>query len=107
MPSTGLTFSRRHSGLASTLAITLPARVQQENKLSLPNCERPAGPAKKSPKHRIRHLLIVSSTFRNGPMVASSNLPVPFPSNPRPLDLDQVEDLLKLQRAAQKINSIL
>jgi sigma-B regulation protein RsbU (phosphoserine phosphatase) len=40
-------------------------------------------------------------------MVASSNLPVPFPSNPRPLDLDQVEDLLKLQRAAQKINSIL
>jgi phosphoserine phosphatase RsbU/P len=40
-------------------------------------------------------------------MVASSNLTVPFHSNPRPLDLDQVEDLLKLQRAAQKINSIL
>jgi sigma-B regulation protein RsbU (phosphoserine phosphatase) len=40
-------------------------------------------------------------------MVANSNLTVPFPSNPRPLDLDQVEDLLKLQRAAQKINSIL
>jgi phosphoserine phosphatase RsbU/P len=40
-------------------------------------------------------------------MVANSNLTVPFPSNPRLLDLDQVEDLLKLQRAAQKINSIL
>jgi len=40
-------------------------------------------------------------------MVANSNLAVPFPSNARPLDLDQVEDLLKLQRAAQKINSIL
>ena len=40
-------------------------------------------------------------------MVTSSNLTVPFHSNPRPLDLDQVEDLLKLQRAAQKINSIL
>ncbi len=40
-------------------------------------------------------------------MAANSNLTVPFPSSARPLDLDQVEDLLKLQRAAQKINSIL
>jgi sigma-B regulation protein RsbU (phosphoserine phosphatase) len=40
-------------------------------------------------------------------MAASSNLAVPLPLNPRPLDLDQVEDLLKLQRAAQKISSIL
>jgi sigma-B regulation protein RsbU (phosphoserine phosphatase) len=40
-------------------------------------------------------------------MAASPNLTLPLPSDPRPLDFDQVEDLLKLQRAAQKINSIL
>jgi hypothetical protein len=40
-------------------------------------------------------------------MAGSSNLGVLLPSNPRPLDFDQVDDLLKLQRAAQKINSIL
>jgi sigma-B regulation protein RsbU (phosphoserine phosphatase) len=40
-------------------------------------------------------------------MASSPNLTAPLPSNPRPLDLDQVEDLLKLQKAAQKISSIL
>jgi sigma-B regulation protein RsbU (phosphoserine phosphatase) len=40
-------------------------------------------------------------------MAASANLTAALPSNPRPLDFDQVEDLLKLQRAAQKISSIL
>jgi phosphoserine phosphatase RsbU/P len=41
-------------------------------------------------------------------MAASPNFTVPPPSSsPRPLDLDQVEDLLKLQKAAQKISSIL
>ena len=40
-------------------------------------------------------------------MAASANFTSPLPSNPRPLSLDQVEDLLKLQRAAQKISSIL
>ena len=40
-------------------------------------------------------------------MADSSNLAVLLPSNPLPLDFDQVDDLLKLQRAAQKINSIL
>ena len=40
-------------------------------------------------------------------MAASPNLTVPLPSNSLPLDLDQVEDLLRLQKAAQKISSIL
>ena len=41
-------------------------------------------------------------------MAASPNFTaLSLPSNPRPLDLDQVEDLLKLQKAAQKITSIL
>jgi len=40
-------------------------------------------------------------------MAASPNFTAPLPSNPRPLNLDQVEDLLKLQKAAQKISSIL
>ena len=40
-------------------------------------------------------------------MAASPNFMAPLPSNPRPLNLDQVEDLLKLQKAAQKISSIL
>jgi sigma-B regulation protein RsbU (phosphoserine phosphatase) len=40
-------------------------------------------------------------------MAASPHLAAALASNPRPLDLDQVEDLLKLQSAAQKINSIL
>ncbi|HEV7219176.1 MAG TPA: GAF domain-containing SpoIIE family protein phosphatase [Terriglobales bacterium] len=40
-------------------------------------------------------------------MAASPNLTAPLPTNSGPLNLDQVEDLLKLQRAAQKISSIL
>jgi sigma-B regulation protein RsbU (phosphoserine phosphatase) len=40
-------------------------------------------------------------------MAASPNLTAPVPSDPRLLNLDQVEDLLKLQKAAQKISSIL
>jgi phosphoserine phosphatase RsbU/P len=40
-------------------------------------------------------------------MAASSNFTEPLPSNPSLLDLDQVEELLKLQKAAQKISSIL
>ncbi|MFI5072172.1 MAG: hypothetical protein ACHP8A_14900, partial [Terriglobales bacterium] len=40
-------------------------------------------------------------------MAASPSLTAPLPSNSGPLNLDQVEDLLKLQRAAQKISSIL
>jgi phosphoserine phosphatase RsbU/P len=40
-------------------------------------------------------------------MAATPHFTGPFPSNPRLLDLDQVEDLLKLQKAAQKISSIL
>jgi sigma-B regulation protein RsbU (phosphoserine phosphatase) len=40
-------------------------------------------------------------------MAASPNFTVPLPSDPRPLDLDQVDDLLKLQKAAPKISSIL
>src|SRR6185312_5116243 len=40
-------------------------------------------------------------------MADSSNLAVLLPSNPLPLDFDQVDERLKLQRAAQKINSIL
>lgn len=41
-------------------------------------------------------------------MAASPNFTAsPLSSNPRPLDLDQVEELLKLQKAAQKISSIL
>ncbi|MFZ0321167.1 MAG: GAF domain-containing SpoIIE family protein phosphatase [Candidatus Sulfotelmatobacter sp.] len=39
-------------------------------------------------------------------MAASPNLTVPL-SNSLPLNLDQVEDLLRLQKAAQKISSIL
>src|ERR1700684_2168093 len=37
-------------------------------------------------------------------MAANPNLTAPLPSNPRLLDLDQVEDLLKLQKAAQKMS---
>jgi sigma-B regulation protein RsbU (phosphoserine phosphatase) len=40
-------------------------------------------------------------------MATSPNLRVPIPSNPSLLNLDQVEDLLKVQKAAQKISSIL
>src|SRR6201997_3847587 len=40
-------------------------------------------------------------------MATSPNFTEPLPSNPRPLNLDQVEDLLKVQKAAQKISSIL
>jgi sigma-B regulation protein RsbU (phosphoserine phosphatase) len=40
-------------------------------------------------------------------MAASPNLSAQLPSNPGPLNFDQVEDLLKLQKAAQKITSIL
>jgi sigma-B regulation protein RsbU (phosphoserine phosphatase) len=40
-------------------------------------------------------------------MATSPNLTAPLPPDPRPLNLDQVEDLLKLQKAAQKISSIL
>ena len=40
-------------------------------------------------------------------MAASPNFTAPLSSDPRPLNLDQVEDLLKLQKAAQKISSIL
>ncbi|MFZ0807125.1 MAG: GAF domain-containing SpoIIE family protein phosphatase [Candidatus Sulfotelmatobacter sp.] len=40
-------------------------------------------------------------------MAASPNFTAPLPSNTLPLDFDQVEDLLKLQKAAQKITSIL
>jgi phosphoserine phosphatase RsbU/P len=40
-------------------------------------------------------------------MAATPHFTAPLPSNPRLLDLDQVEDLLKLQKAAQKISSIL
>src|SRR5271163_3476086 len=40
-------------------------------------------------------------------MAASPNFTAPLPSDPRTLNLDQVEDLVKLQKAAQKISSIL
>jgi sigma-B regulation protein RsbU (phosphoserine phosphatase) len=40
-------------------------------------------------------------------MAASPNLTSTFPLSPGSLNLDQVEDLLKLQKAAQKISSIL
>jgi phosphoserine phosphatase RsbU/P len=40
-------------------------------------------------------------------MAASSNFTAPLPSSPDLLRPDQVEDLLKLQKAAQKISSIL
>jgi sigma-B regulation protein RsbU (phosphoserine phosphatase) len=40
-------------------------------------------------------------------MAASPNFTAPPPSIPRDLNLDQVEDLLKVQKAAQKISSIL
>jgi phosphoserine phosphatase RsbU/P len=40
-------------------------------------------------------------------MAASPNLTALPPSSPRPLNLDQVEDILKVQKAAQKISSIL
>ena len=40
-------------------------------------------------------------------MATSPNLSAQLPSNPAPLNFDQVEDLLKLQKAAQKITSIL
>src|SRR5580700_342970 len=40
-------------------------------------------------------------------MAASPNLTAPPPSSPRQLNLDQVEDILKVQKAAQKISSIL
>ena len=40
-------------------------------------------------------------------MAASPNLTAPLSSSPRPLNLDQVEDILKVQKAAQKISSIL
>src|SRR5579863_1546456 len=40
-------------------------------------------------------------------MATSPTLSVPLPSNPPPLSFDQVEDLLQLQKAAQKISSIL
>jgi sigma-B regulation protein RsbU (phosphoserine phosphatase) len=40
-------------------------------------------------------------------MAASPNFTAPLPSNPRLLNLDQVEDLLRVQKAAQKISSIL
>ena len=40
-------------------------------------------------------------------MAASPNLTAPLPSDPRLLNLDQVEELLRLQKAAQKISSIL
>jgi sigma-B regulation protein RsbU (phosphoserine phosphatase) len=40
-------------------------------------------------------------------MGASSNFATPLPSSPDLLRLDQVEELLKLQKAAQKISSIL
>ena len=40
-------------------------------------------------------------------MAASPNSTAPLPSNPPLLNLDQVEDLLRLQKAAQKISSIL
>ena len=40
-------------------------------------------------------------------MATSPNLTTQFPSIPGDVDFDQVEDLLKLQKAAQKISSIL
>ncbi|MGB8988988.1 MAG: GAF domain-containing SpoIIE family protein phosphatase [Candidatus Sulfotelmatobacter sp.] len=40
-------------------------------------------------------------------MATSPNFTAPLPSDPRLLNLDQVEDLLKVQKAAQKISSIL
>lgn len=40
-------------------------------------------------------------------MAASPNFTAPVALNPRLLNLDQVEDLLKVQKAAQKISSIL
>jgi sigma-B regulation protein RsbU (phosphoserine phosphatase) len=40
-------------------------------------------------------------------MAVSSNLTAPLPSTARLVNLDQVEDLLQLQKAAQKISSIL
>jgi sigma-B regulation protein RsbU (phosphoserine phosphatase) len=40
-------------------------------------------------------------------VAANSSFTAPVPSTARLLDLDQVEDLLKLQKAAQKISSIL
>src|ERR1700688_3184585 len=40
-------------------------------------------------------------------MAVSSNLTAPLSSTARLVNLDQVEDLLELQKAAQKISSIL
>jgi sigma-B regulation protein RsbU (phosphoserine phosphatase) len=40
-------------------------------------------------------------------MATSPNVAAPLPSSPRLLNLDQVEDILKVQKAAQKISSIL
>src|ERR1700735_347192 len=40
-------------------------------------------------------------------MAANPNFTAPLPSNPAQINLEQVEDLLKLQKAAQKISSIL
>jgi phosphoserine phosphatase RsbU/P len=40
-------------------------------------------------------------------MAASPNFTAPPPSNPSQINLEQVEDLLRLQKAAQKISSIL
>jgi sigma-B regulation protein RsbU (phosphoserine phosphatase) len=66
--------------------------------------------AKRSKKRaRITGLIILPSKFKSGalPMATSPNLTTQFPSMPGDLDFDQVEDLLKLQKAAQKISSIL
>ena len=40
-------------------------------------------------------------------MATSANPAAAYPSNPAPLNFDQVEDLLKLQKAAQRISSTL
>jgi|HubBroStandDraft_6_1064221.scaffolds.fasta_scaffold273345_1 sigma-B regulation protein RsbU (phosphoserine phosphatase) len=53
------------------------------------------------------HLSLVACSLLEGPVSTTSSVPTPIAFAPAPLQIQQVEDLLKLQKAAQKISSIL
>src|SRR5437016_3069156 len=83
------------------------ASVWRKSKAAVPALQAPSSRIlKQNLRHTAGHLILVESPKAN--LMATSTRIAPLDhAVARPLHIEQVEDLLKLQKAAQKITSIL